>query len=406
MVAKISLGNSLFGALSYNHEKVNEDLAKVLYSSRIMQTDDGSYNIPLCSRSFEPYLMANNKTENPVMHISLNPHPDDVLTDEQFVNIARKYMDRLGYGNQPYMVYKHEDIDRHHLHIVTVCVKENGERIKNSYEHKRSKEITSDLEKEYNLLPAGKKHYAEEPTLRRVNPKEGDIKKQVSNTAKSLLKSYCFQSVNEYRALLSFYGITVDEIKGEVRGKSYNGLVYSVINKKGDKVGNPFKASLMGKVVGYEVLQKRIAYSQKSMKAQPPYDRTKEIVASLLSDNPNRENFEKALAKNKISVLFRENENGRIYGVTFIDHEEKVVFNGSKMGKEFSANAFNELFNNNDFHKHSLEDSHLENTPDSYEAVLEGVAGIFSMEQHGDNYEEMQFAKRMNRKKKGNKRKL
>lgn len=58
----------------------------------------------------------------PIIHISLNPHPDDVLSDSQLADIAKEYMDKLGYGNQPYMVYKHEDIARHHIHIVSIRV--------------------------------------------------------------------------------------------------------------------------------------------------------------------------------------------------------------------------------------------------------------------------------------------
>ena len=60
-----------------------------------------------------------SKVEKPVVHISLNPHPDDMLTDTELQDIAREYLEKMGFGNQPYMVYKHEDIDRHHLHIVT-----------------------------------------------------------------------------------------------------------------------------------------------------------------------------------------------------------------------------------------------------------------------------------------------
>lgn len=117
MIAKISSGKSLFGALSYNQEKVDEGVANVLFSQNIVRTVDGSYNMALCMRSFKPYLSANNKTRNPVIHISLNPHPDDVLTDEQLGNIAQEYMEKLGYGKQPYLVYKHEDIDRKHIHV-------------------------------------------------------------------------------------------------------------------------------------------------------------------------------------------------------------------------------------------------------------------------------------------------
>lgn len=405
MVAKISTGSSLFGVLAYNQEKVDTDEAKILFSNRIIQNFDGSYNMHNYMESFEPYLAANNKTEKPVLHISLNPHPDDKLTNEQLSDIAQEYMDKLGYGDQPYLVYKHEDLDRRHIHIVSVRVDENGKKIDDSFEKRRSKDITRELEQKYNLLPAEKKQFLGQLPLKRVNPKVGDVKKQVANTAKALMKDYRFQSINEYRALLSIYGVTVEEVKGEIKGKAYNGLVYSALNSKGEKVGNPFKASLIGRAVGYDALQKRIAFSKKSIKEKPVYDRTKAIVASSLANNPSRKNFQKELAKNGVSVLFRENEDKRIYGVTFIDHNEKVVFNGSKMGKEFSANIFHERFNGQSNDKYFSEDKSFDNNyiphSEEQESAIEVVAGIFSMEQHGDNYEEIAFANRMKRKKKG-----
>lgn len=45
-----------------------------------------------------------------------------------------------------------------------------------------------------------------------------------------------------------------------------------------------------------------------------------------------------------VDLVLRRNDQNRIYGVTFIDHNNQCVFNGSRLGKEFSANAFNERF--------------------------------------------------------------
>lgn len=403
MVAKISAGRSLFGALTYNQTKVDEGTADVLFSQNIIRTVDGSYNMALCMRSFDPYLSANNKTVNPVIHISLNPHPDDILNDEQLSNIAREYMEKLGYGKQPYLVYKHEDIDRKHIHIVSIRVDENGKKINDSFEKKRSDNIRKELEKKYNLLPAEKQKNRNGLPLKPVNIKSGNVKKQVSNIAKSFIKDYQFQSVAEYRALLNIYGATVEEVKGEIRDKAYNGLVYSALNKKGEKVGNPFKASLIGRSVGFDALQKKIVVSKKSMKENPPYNRVKMIVSSCLKKNPSRKQFERELAKNNISVVFRENEKGRIYGATFIDHHEKAVFNGSRMGKEFSANVFHELFSKDKTDNQEQNfDKFFGNSNDFNEqdSAAEAVAGLFSMEQHGDNYEEIAFTNRMKRKKK------
>lgn len=45
-----------------------------------------------------------------------------------------------------------------------------------------------------------------------------------------------------------------------------------------------------------------------------------------------------------IDTVFRINLAGRIYGVTFIDHNAGIVANGSMLGKEFFANTFNKLY--------------------------------------------------------------
>jgi len=399
MVAKINVGNSLFGALSYNQEKINEGLGRVLFSQKVLQNTDSSYNMFFNMKSFEPYLDANKRTEKPILHISLNPHPDDKLTDDQLKDIAQEYMEKMGYGNQPYLVYKHEDIDRHHIHIVSINVDETGKKISNSNDFHRSKKITRELEQKYGLRPAEKQKQSNDLPLKPINIKDGNIKKQVSNIAKSLMKEYRFQSISEYRALLNIYGVTVEEVKGEIRGKTYNGLVYSALDKHGEKTGNPFKASLIGRTVGYEALEKQIGFSKKSMKEKPPYNRTKAIVSSCLKNNLSRKQFEKELAKNNISVIFRENNDKRIYGATFVDHQEKAVFNGSRIGKEFSANVFHNMFNEN--HKpetnHSIQDNDYSQGQNS---EVESLGGLLDMVQHGDNYEEITFTNRMKRKKK------
>ena len=67
-------------------------------------------------------------------------------------------------------------------------------------------------------------------------------------------------------------------------------------------------------------------------------------IARALRQADSRKRFVELLGQNRIDVVFRENERGRIYGVTFIDHNRREVFNGSRMGKEFSANVFNDYF--------------------------------------------------------------
>lgn len=347
MVAKIGKGSSLFGALIYNNQKVENDVARILHSNKVMQDKNGEYNMQLCYQSFAPFLAANKRTEEPILHISLNPHPDDVLADEQLIAIADEYMQKMGFGQQPYLVFKHEDIERKHIHIVSVNVDENGRKINDFNNFHRSKKITKELEEKYNLHPADKLDYAEDaPRLKKIDYEAGDIKKQIAGNVKALMQSYCFTSLPEYRALLSIYNIGVEEASGEVRGKQYRGLVYSALNNEGNKTGNPIKSSSIAKSVGYAALLKKVVSSEKLIKDNRLTERIQPILDDAIHNYRNRQSFETELLRNGISVVFRENEEGRIYGATFIDHENHAVFNGSKIGKAYSANVFHTLFQN------------------------------------------------------------
>lgn len=346
MVAKISIGSSLFGAIKYNADKVNEGKGQLLDTNKIFNAGDGKVDIAQTLKDFERRMPGQMRTEKPVIHISLNPHPDDKLTDGELTAIAREYMERMGYGDQPYIVVKHEDIDRHHLHIVSIRVNEQGKCIDKSFNYPRSKRITRDLEQKYELHTAERKKERQTVNpLRPVNPGEGDIKKQVGNTVKAVFNDYQFQTLGELRALLSLYNITVDEVRGNVRGKDYNGLVYSVIDANGEKVGNPFKSSLFGKSVGYEALQRKATFSKKNIKEKKLAEPTKRALEYALRRTYDKDELVQALKEKGIDCVFRYTDEGRLYGATFIDHRTHCVLNGSRMGKEFSANALERHFN-------------------------------------------------------------
>ena len=401
MVAKISSGSSLYSALAYNHQKIAAGNAKVLFTNNMVEPKNGNFSIGICTSSFEPYLLANNRTENPVIHISLNPDPKDKLNNEQFTRIAEEYMQKLGYGNQPYVVFKHEDIDRHHIHIVSVKVDETGKMIRDNFQHRLSMRICRDLERKYRLVPANEKQKAEGYSLKPVEPNKGNIKQQIANVVRPVSRSWHFQSFNEYKALLSVYNVHVAEVKGEHREKLYTGIVYAALNEKGEVFGTPIKSSKFGKQTGSDAIQKRMEKSKEAIKTKNLKEKPKATISKALASCKNRKDFEKQLLQNQISVLFRENETGRIYGVTFIDHRQKFVFNGSRLGKNFSANVFQEKFNGNEQRSEQKKSPELVTpqstfTPDS---TLENLSGLFAIENQGENYEEEAFIRRMKRKK-------
>lgn len=404
MVAKINYGSSLFGALAYNGEKVNEGVAKILETNKVFSPADGTHDISACMQDFMAYMPSHVLTKKPVIHISLNPHPDDSLTDEQFSAIAWEYIEKMGYANQPFIVYKHEDIDRHHLHIVTLAVDERGKKINDGNNFYTSTRILKELEQKYGLIPAQMRKEKEVFRLQKVCYGDGEnLKKQLVSVIRPAAKFYHCPSFKEYRALLSTYNICVEEVKGEIRGKTYMGLLYFATDDKGNKVGKVFKSSLFGKSVGYEALQNRFKASKEKLKEKHLAPKTKAIVAGALKRSATREDFSGNLHRRGIDVIFRENEEGRLYGVTFIDHNNGCVVNGSRLGKELSANAVAEWFDRPHPELSApIQQSEKGSIPQTQtsdgDSVLGGLLDL-SLETHGTDWEEEQFRRRMQHKK-------
>lgn len=404
MVAKINYGSSLFGALAYNGEKVNEGVAKILETNKVFSPADGTHDISACMQDFMAYMPSHVLTKKPVIHISLNPHPDDSLTDEQFSAIAWEYIEKMGYANQPFIVYKHEDIDRHHLHIVTLAVDERGKKINDGNNFYISTRILKELEQKYGLIPAQMREEKEVFRLQKVCYGDGEnLKKQLVSVIRPAAKFYHCPSFKEYRALLSTYNICVEEVKGEIRGKTYMGLLYFATDDKGNKVGKVFKSSLFGKSVGYEALQNRFKASKEKLKEKHLAPKTKAIVAGALRRSATREDFRGNLHHRGIDVLFRENDEGRLYGITFIDHNNGCVANGSRLGKELSANAIAEWFDRPHPELSApIQQSEKGSIPQiltsDEDSVLGGLLDL-PLEAHGMDWEEEQFRRRMQRKK-------
>jgi len=427
MIAKIGKGANLFGALSYNQLKVQQENGQVLLANKIPETLDNRYTVSYLNSYFEPYLLANNKTEKPVRHISLNPDPADKVSDEQFRTMAEHYMQEMGYGNQPYVVFKHTDTSRTHIHIVTTCVELNGKKIPDSYDHPRSMAICRDLEQQYKLIPATEKQRTgDEQLFHPVDYNAGDVKSQIASVVRYLPKYYKYTGLGAYNALLSLFHITAEEVKGELHGQPKSGLVYFALNSRGEKASNPFKASLFGKHAGLDELQKHFAAAKDQMKADPARAVLKNTIESAMHIATSEADFKRQLTDQGINTVVRRNDEGRIYGITFIDHESRTVWNGSQLGKNLSANIFNDWWaaqaieqrqtveQNSTTHEPAMpknnaddkEETHglfdfLNNKEQSNDdfVLIEGLGGLLP-EAQGEDYEELAFANRMNKKKK------
>ena len=345
MIAKISATENLGGTLGYNFKKVEKGEASVLLAAELYQNKEGRYTLEEVFADMQALIPEKCRTKKTVFHCSLNPHPDEKLSDETLTQIAKEYMEALGYGKRPYIVFKHNDIAREHIHIVSLRIDGEGKKINDKFEKRRSKKITDTLERKYGLIQSSKvtdKAMNETPKIDIIR---GNIKEQVASVLRMVLKHYRFCSLGELNAILSKYNLAVEEVKTEFRGKKYDGLVYVPIDDKGDKVSTPIHASDIGRGVGYTAIQNRIQKSKQGIKPLLPILRNNVLQAMRTSPQTEKE-LRQRLEEQGLQVVIRKNEGGRIYGITFIDDKVGVALNGSRLGKGYAANIFNGYFSN------------------------------------------------------------
>lgn len=420
MIAKISATENLGGALGYNFKKVEKGEASILLTAELYQSKEGRYTMEDVLADMEALIPKNCRTKKTVFHCSLNPHPDEKLSDETLMQIAREYMEALGYGNQPYIVFKHNDIAREHIHIVSLRINGEGKKINDKFEKRRSKKITDTLERKFGLIPSSKvtdKAMKETP---KIDTTQRNIKEQVASILRMVMKHYRFCSLGELNAILGKYNLAVEEVKTEFRGKNYDGLVYVPTDDKGNKVSTPIHASDIGRGVGYTVVQNRILKSRQSIKPLIPTVR-KKVLGIMYTSPRTAEEFRQRLDEQGLRVVIRKNESGRIYGITFIDDENGVALNGSRLGKGYSANVFNAYLSNpthNPFFDEALYGSpsvHLEqsatvqpsqpNTEESdnlVDKLIESMADGSFLSTGNDDWKEAAWLRKLRRQSKVN----
>ena len=345
MIAKISAMENLGGAIGYNFKKVEKGEASILLAAELYQSNDGNYTMEDVLADMQALIPKKCRTKKTVFHCSLNPHPDEKLSDETLMQIAKEYMEALGYGKQPYIVFKHNDIAREHIHIVSLRVDGEGKKINDRFEKRRSKKITDASERKYNLIPSSKVSEKAVTETPKVDTTKGNIKEQVASVVRTVLKRYKFCSLGELNAILSAYNLTVEEVKTEFRGKKYDGLVYVPTDDKGYKISTPINASDIGRGVGYTAVQNKMQKSKQAIKPLISIIRYR-VLQTMRTSPKTEEELRQRLEEQSLRVFIRKNESGRIYGITFIDDKEGVALNGSRLGKGYAANVFNTYFSN------------------------------------------------------------
>jgi hypothetical protein len=254
-------------------------------------------------------------------------------------------------------------------YILTTNVQSNGQAISlHNIGRDRSEPARKEIEKEYGLVQAESRNQKQQQQLKpfpleKLNYGRTETKRAITNIVNTIIRQYNFSSLPELNAVLKQYHVVADRGKEDTRMYKSNGLVYSAIDDKGNKLGVAIKASTIYNKPTLQNLEKQFRQNQQSRKLYR--EMLKERVDKALAGYPqfSRNDLQQLLQKENIKVVFRENEQGRVYGITYIDQFKKSVFNGSQQQKQQQAPPI--PYSKTQQHGANVLDDLLQNSPEN-----------------------------------------
>lgn len=350
MVVKITSPHSLNRALNYNEKKVQKGQAECIHAGNyLLNPEQMKFHQKL--ERLQDLISLNERTKKTnTLHISLNFDPSEKHSKGVLTSIAQSYMEKIGFGKQPYLVYQHNDAGHPHIHIVTTTIQADGKRI-DTYNigRNQSEKARKEIEQDFGLVKAqGKKIQSVTEIIpanvQKAQYGKSETKRSITNVLDSVIPHFKYTSLAELNAILKQYNVIAD--RGTEGGRIYNskGLLYKLLDAAGNKIGVPIKASLIYSQPTLKNLEKKFAENE--IKRQPDKQKLKTSIDWVFSKSPGSlKDLKDALLKEKIQTVLRQNNEGLVYGITFIDYRSKSVFNGSDLGKQYSIAGIQQRLN-------------------------------------------------------------
>lgn len=346
MVAIIKTGYSIHKVLYYNENKVKEAVAECIGAGNYpIDVDKMRGDVKL--NRFLKQLELNENVKRNSVHISINFDPSENHSKEKLMAIADTYMEKIGFGQQPYLVYQHHDSGHPHIHLVSINVQRDGRRIDmQNIGKNRSEPARKEIEERFGLAKAQGNKNSTDFTLKpiisqKIQYGRSESKKAISNVLGQVLSSYKYASFPELNAVLKQYNVLADRGNEDSKMFKAKGLMYRILDDDGKPIGVPIKASLFYNKPTLKFLEEKFAYNKTNEVSD--LRRVKNAIdMAFFKTQISLTELVQVLQKDGINTVFRKNAEGLIYGITYVDHTTKCVFNGSTLGKQYSAKAIHE----------------------------------------------------------------
>lgn len=332
---------NVIAALNYNENKLKQGKAQCIYAAGYLRASE-DMNFYQKLDGFERLNCLNERATTKTIHVSLNFHPSENLKPDKIIAIASEYMQLIGFGEQPYLIYRHLDAGHPHIHIVSTTIKADSSRINtHNIGRNQSEKARKELEVKFGLVKAENQKRLAKEKIQAINVEKviygkSQTKTSISVIVSAVISIYKYSSLPEFNAILKQFNVVAD--RGIEGGRIYRnrGLVYRVLDAEGNKVGVPIKASDINSKPTLDKIETQF-FINESLK-EPLKNLVKNKIDQVLSTKPDTlSSFIEALQCQNVYSVIRKNSEGKIYGITFVDNNCKSVFNGSELGKAYSA---------------------------------------------------------------------
>jgi hypothetical protein len=347
MVAVIKTSSSIRGILNYNENKVEIGKAECISAVNYpLELEKLSFNSKL--NRFLKLAELNTNAKRNSVHISLNFDPSENHSKEKLAEIADAYMEKLGFGRQPYLVYQHHDAGHPHCHIVTNNIQRDGKRIDlHLLGIRKSEPARKEIEEMFGLVKAEGRKQKEQFSLNpidvgRVEYGKAESRKAINSVLNKVLFDYKYSSLPELNAVLNLYNVHADRGSEESRVFKNNGLLYKILDQNSKPIGVPIKASEFYSRPTLKFLEEKFKFNEAQKETSKKHAKIAIKLAFARENIFSPEKLSKVLEGESIHMILRKSREGQLYGITYVDHKTRSVFNGSSLGKEFSAKGIQE----------------------------------------------------------------
>lgn len=315
-------------ALEYNEKKVSCGEAEVIHTANV-DPDLGSF-----IETLKRYERRNFSSKELSFHMSVNPSKTDGLSEGKAKELIADIMEGLGFANQPYAIYRHDDIARKHYHVVSIRTDSNGRKISSRQENRRCLLLQETLSMKYGFIvgcTTNEQLDRVQTYVPRFTPAKADTAVQIDSIVRFCC-TYRFSSYAQFEFLLKTYGVSVTEVSSlpqrfVFRGLDNNGKVCTVPISKKDLSFDPAR-----------MFQNRIQECSRTKGYHSTADLS-ELCSDCLWESTSQKHFRAMMAAENVDVKMTRNKDGVISKVIFVDHDTKSIHNLSEL-KDVSLSDF------------------------------------------------------------------